>query len=534
MTTAPAPEPKVTLLPPVRISRDRMRVAVGLVAALILWELSARAMEGTFLLAGPMAITGYLIEHAGLMSRALAVTLWTATLGFLFGNLAAIGLAAVAVTVPRAQGPVAALALVVFCLPLVATGPILRVLYGPGIGPQVTLAALACYYTTFVPLLVGLRAAPATWFDMIQSYGGGEWKKLVHVRAAASLPYLVAGLQIAAPAACLGAMIGEFTGAERGMGVLAIRAMRGLDVDATWALATVASAIAILVYMAVGAVGRTLWPDRPALILAPPKAAQPGRFEGLLTIVLTVALVWLLWVGLMEAFGLNRFFAKRPGDIWTYLVTSPGSGAARADLFGALGQTLVYTLPGYIAGLALGAILAAAFVMWPIAAGVALPIAIALRSIPIVTTAPLIVLALGRGEVGTITIVAVMIFFPTLVACIQGLRQAPGQMLDVFDSYATGRWTTLLLAQVPAMLPALFASARMAVPAAVLAVTVAEWLATGTGIGNLMALSSSTSNYNMLWSAIVVLTLVSCLAYEVVGWVERRVLAIYAPEQVAR
>jgi ABC-type nitrate/sulfonate/bicarbonate transport system permease component len=161
-------------------------------------------------------------------------------------------------------------------------------------------------------------------------------------------------------------------------------------------------------------------------------------------------------------------------------------------------------------------------------------VAIALRSIPIVTTAPLIVLALGRGPVGTITIVAVMIFFPTLVACIQGLRQAPGQVLDVMESYGTPRLRRLMLAEVPAMLPALFASARMAVPAAVLAVTVAEWLATGTGIGNLMALTASTSNYNMLWSAVVVLTLVSVAAYAAVGAVERRVLAVYAPEQVAR
>ena len=79
---------------------------------------------------------------------------------------------------------VAALALLVFCLPLVATGPILRVLFGPGDGPQVTLAALAVYYTTFLPLLVGLRAAPASWFDLVRSYGRGRLTELVQVRAA--------------------------------------------------------------------------------------------------------------------------------------------------------------------------------------------------------------------------------------------------------------------------------------------------------------------------------------------------------------
>jgi ABC-type proline/glycine betaine transport system permease subunit len=127
--------------------------------------------------------------------------------------------------------------------------------------------------------------------------------------------------------------------------------------------------------------------------------------------------------------------------------------------------------------------LAAAIVLFPGVAGSVLPVAVALRSVPIVTTAPLIVLALGRGAAGTVTIVAVMIFFPTLVACLQGLRQTPGQVMDVFDSYAADRWQRLIFAQIPAMLPAFFASARMAVPAAFLAATTAEWLATGTGHG---------------------------------------------------
>lgn len=323
------------------------------------------------------------------------------------------------------------------------------------------------------------------------------------------------------------------------MGVLAIRAMRALDVDATWALATVASAVAIAVYLAVGRLGRLVWPDRPALILASaPGAASPGlgrrMIDGLGVPLATLAVVLVAWWGLMEAFDLNRFFAKRPGDVWVYLVTAESAGAHRAELSAAMGQTLSFAVPGYLAGLLLGAALAALFTLLPMLTTVALPVAIALRSIPIVTTAPLIVLALGRGAVGTVTIVAAMIFFPTLVACLQGLRQAPGQVLDVFESFETGRVRTLVLAQLPAMLPAFFASARMAVPAAILAITVAEWLATGTGIGNLMALSASTSDYAMLWSSIVIVTVLSYAAYVGVGATERAVLVVYAPEQVRR
>ncbi|MCC6009075.1 MAG: ABC transporter permease subunit [Rhodobacteraceae bacterium] len=505
----------------------------GVVRFLRLWEGAAWWLAGRFLLAGPLDVIAHAWANAGLLTRAAAVTLENAAWGFVIGNLAAVALALMALALPRGAGVVAGLALVVFCLPLVATAPILRVLYGPGSGPQITIAALAVYYTTFIPLMVGLRAAPASWFDLIRLYGRGGPSALVQVRAMAALPYLVAGLQIAAPAAILGAMIGEFTGADRGLGVLVIRAMRGLDVTATWTLATISAAVAMAGYGALGALGRWLAPDRPEALLTPPPASATRLAERAAIGALTVLVVLLLWWAAMELADLNRFFAKRPDDVWRFLVTAPQAAAARATLAAAMVETLLWTIPGYVAGLVLGAALAAVLTLYPAAAGSVMPIAVALRSVPIVTTAPLIVLMLGRGATGTIAIVAVMTFFPALVACLQGLRQAPGQVLDVFAAYAARPVQRLLHAQLPAMLPAFFAAARMSVPAAVLAVTVAEWLATGRGMGHLMALSASTSNYNMLWSATATLAAVSALGYAGVALLERRALRRYAPEQLS-
>jgi ABC-type nitrate/sulfonate/bicarbonate transport system permease component len=312
------------------------------------------------------------------------------------------------------------------------------------------------------------------------------------------------------------------------MGVLTVRAMRALDVPMTWALAVVATAVAVAAHAGIGALAARVLRDPPPVILAPPRAGGKAGWPGA---VLTVAVVLALWWGAAQS--LNPFFAKGPGEVWAALATAPDAAATRATLLGALGQTAKLLLPGYLVGLAAGAGLAALCILLPALAGTVMPLAIALRSVPIVTTAPLIVLALGRGAAGTITLVAVMVFFPTLVACLHGLRQAPGQVLDVFDSYAAGRLQRLWRAQGPAMLPAFFAAARMAVPASVLAVTVVEWLATGIGIGALMALSASVSDYDMLWSAVALVAALSALGHAAVSAVETRVLARYAPEQLA-
>lgn len=500
------------------------------VALLAAWEALDRALPGSVLVAGPVAILTHTDENAALLARATAETSRNAALGFVWGNLAAALLAALVIILPRLERVISALALLLFCVPLIATGPILRVLYGPGNGPQVTLAALAVYYTTFLALLVGLRAVSQNWTDLMAVYGRGRWSTLMRIRVRASLPYLLVGLQIAAPAAFLGAMIGEFTGAERGLGVLTLRAMRGLDTDATWALAALSATIAMAAYGAIGWAGRRALGYAPVILLSAPRDRAPRGLPLRLAEAAAIALlVAALWQVSMDAFGLNRFFAKRPGDVLAFLADP----ANRDTLVAALAQTMAFTLPGYVAGLALGSGLAMLLVLAPPLERATLPVAIALRAVPIIATAPLLVLAFGRGFVGTVVIVAVMIFFPTLVACLQGLRQAPGQIVDLFASYGASRWHLLRAARIPAMLPAFFASARMAVPAALLAVTTAEWLATGKGIGVLMAMTASTSDYAMLWSCVAGLGAVAALFFAAVTWCERAVLARYAPEQLA-
>lgn len=522
------------ILHPVARGMPRLRIGLGWLAIVGLWELMARTvLAGRHLVGTPSAMVAAAVEHTGLYTRALGVTLAEAAQGFLWGNLAAVALAAAVAVLPALERLVLRVALVVFCLPLVAIGPILRVLYGFDDGPQITLAGLAVYYTTLVPLLVGLRAVPSVWTELVGSYGRGRFTTLTRVRARAAVPYLAAGLQVAVPASFLGALVGEFTGAERGVGILTIQALRSLDTDGLWALAAISAAVSVAGYVAAGAVGRRLTADQPpVLLVAPAGRARPAWWRTAAELAVTVGLVLGAWAGLLAAFGLSSFFAKGPLDVWRWLAVGSSAPAHRAEILDALGSTAAVILPGFVAGLLLGALLAGLFDVSPAARRIATPAAVALRCVPIVAIAPLLVGALGRGAFGTTVIVALMTFFPTLVACAQGLRQAPGQVLDLFASYSTPPIRTLVMAQMPAMLPAFFAAARMAVPASVLAATVAEWLATGTGMGNLMALAAANNVYGTLWSAVVVLTVVVVLAYGLVAAAERVVLAWYAPEQV--
>ena len=99
------------------------------------------------------------------------------------------------------------LAIAVYCMPLLAIGPILQIVLS-GEGPKITLAALSVFFTTLIATMLGLRSADPASLELVHVFGGGTWDSLRKVRVRAALPALLAGLRIAAPAALLGAIIG--------------------------------------------------------------------------------------------------------------------------------------------------------------------------------------------------------------------------------------------------------------------------------------------------------------------------------------
>src|SRR5690606_9821933 len=93
-----------------------------------------------------------------------------------------------------------------------------------------------------IGMIVGLRSADKTSLDVVRAYGGNSLTQMRRVRIRASLPSLFAALRIAAPAAVLGALIGEYVGGDSGLGVAMIQSRAGLQIEKTWAIAITATA----------------------------------------------------------------------------------------------------------------------------------------------------------------------------------------------------------------------------------------------------------------------------------------------------
>lgn len=507
--------------------------AIGVIALLAVWTLAANTFSASGVVPTPWAVAGQLWTDRSILPGNIWTTMREALFGYFWGNLAAVLLAVLFAEFAAVERVLLKLAIASYCAPLVAIAPILIVVLS-GDGPKVALAALAVFFTTLVATVLGLRSMDAVSVDLIRSVGGGAWKLFRLVRIPGALPSLFAGLRVAAPSALLGAVIGEYLGASEGLGVALIQAQSSFEVPRTWGVALVLSALAALFYAAVSLIARLAvpWESREAMVgigsaSGEENAGRAGVASALFFFVASILAVIVAWYGLVWLFHLDNFFAKTPHDVWTYLVTAPDAAAHRAQIFGAMGVTLIDAGTGYLVGTAAAVAVAVAMAMLPAVEQAIMPTAIVLRSIPIVAMAPLIALVFGRGLLGVTIVVGLVTFFPTLVLVVAGLRSAPAQACDVVLACGGSRLAAMRKVQMPYALPALFAAARIAAPAAIGGATLAEWLATGSGAGNLLVLSYAASKFGALWAASVVIISISVAFYAGLGMIQTSVARHY-------
>lgn len=194
---------------------------------------------------------------------AIRGTVAPAAKGWLAGNLIGVALALVAVVLPLTERVIMRVGVAMYSLPVLAIGPILTVSFS-GNTPSVVLAGFAVFYTTLVGAILGFRAADPLAVELVRGLGGSSWSAFVKVRARAALPSFFAGLRISAPAAMLGAVVGEwFSNGGGGLGRLEVGAQSQLDDARTWGIAIMITAIATAGYGLIALTGRLLTPWAP-------------------------------------------------------------------------------------------------------------------------------------------------------------------------------------------------------------------------------------------------------------------------------
>ncbi len=214
-------------------------------------------------------------------------------------------------------------------------------------------------------------------------------------------------------------------------------------------------------------------------------------------------------------------------DLWTSVIDWP-LGSPRNLLYH-VAVTAQSTLVGFALGSLLGVALAAAIVHSRTLDRALLPWIVASQTVPVLAIAPIVLVILGSlgfaGVAPKAAIAMYLCFFPVTVAMVQGLRSPQRIETELMHTYAASRMQAFWMLRLPAALPFLFPSLRVAIAAGLVGAMVAE-LPTGAqaGLGAKLLTGSYYGNTVGIWSALVMSAVLGLLLTAAVAGVERAVM----------
>jgi ABC-type nitrate/sulfonate/bicarbonate transport system permease component len=241
--------------------------ALLLLAAIGVWQFVASLNSVPDLtLASPGETARALVDDSGLLFDNAWTTLVEVLLGLAISIVLGAG-AAIAMHVWRPLRDAAYPLLIASqAVPIVVVAPLIVLAFDWGIRPKLAIVALICFFPITVNLLDGLRSVEPELLKLMRSMGASRVATLWKVELPWSLPYLFSGLRIAATVSVIGAVFGEWAGAEKGLGRLVLTGSNQLDTPRVYAGAVILTAMALALFLLVTLTERvaTPWTRREA------------------------------------------------------------------------------------------------------------------------------------------------------------------------------------------------------------------------------------------------------------------------------
>jgi ABC-type nitrate/sulfonate/bicarbonate transport system permease component len=225
----------------------RAALSIGLLALLVAAWQGVASLPGvdSLTLASPTETVRALFDDRSLLLDNAWITLVEVLLGLAIAVVGGLGFA-IAMHLSRTLRDAAYPLLVASqAIPIVVLAPIFVLAFDYGIGPKLAIVALICFFPVTVNVLDGLRSVEPELLKLMRSLGASRVQTLVKVELPAALPFFFSGLRVAATVSVIGAVFGEWAGADQGLGRLVLLGNNQLQTPRVYA------GIVILTLMAV-------------------------------------------------------------------------------------------------------------------------------------------------------------------------------------------------------------------------------------------------------------------------------------------
>lgn len=235
--------------------------AGGVAGFLGLWEAACVVFRvPAYVLPSPVATWQTLAADAALLSHHVGTTVVESVLGLAVAFVVGMVMA-VAMTASRAARGLLYPSLVLSqAVPLIAIAPLILIWFGLGPSAKVLIVAFICFFPIAVNAIEGFRAIDPSYVELLRTLGARRRDVYRHVYMPAALPGILAGLRVAATYSVLGAVVGEWLGGSRGLGVYMTRALQSFRTDRLFAAILLVMAVSYALFKLVDEVARALTP----------------------------------------------------------------------------------------------------------------------------------------------------------------------------------------------------------------------------------------------------------------------------------
>ncbi len=230
---------------------------------LVVWQTIDVLFEvPPYVLPSPVEILAEVVERFPQLLRELGWTMLEALGGFVLGSGVAFLTASAFIHVRLVERSLYPWAVVLQTVPIVAIAPLLTIWFGFGLSPKIVIAAIICFFPMLVNSTRGLRAISPQALELMRILSASRADIFVRLRLPSSLPYVFSGLKVASTLSVIGAIVAEFTGADRGIGYLVVAASYRIDTRLMFAGIALSSAAGILFFNLISGLERLLlrWP----------------------------------------------------------------------------------------------------------------------------------------------------------------------------------------------------------------------------------------------------------------------------------
>ncbi|WP_166984801.1 ABC transporter permease [Paramicrobacterium chengjingii] len=212
------------------------------------WAVTTAGWVKPYIIPSPVDTWIAMSDNAAYLAQHTWVTAYETIVGFIIAVIVGLAVAVVMVYSGGLEKTLYPVILFAQVVPKIAIAPLFVVWLGFGASPKILVAVLMAFFPVVISGLSGLRSVDPDVLQLTSTMGAGRFKTFVKVRLPAALPELLSGFKVAATLAVTGAVVGEFVGANEGLGYVILQANGNLDTAMLFAALIIMSLMGVLLF----------------------------------------------------------------------------------------------------------------------------------------------------------------------------------------------------------------------------------------------------------------------------------------------